>query len=58
MSRGRSDVSFSLEFYLWYNCYLNNPIHFILKEVISLFDILQLIAVGDQRGGIDFACFD
>ena len=25
--------------------------------MVSLFNILQLIAVGDQRGGIDFACF-
>ena len=40
------------------NCHLNNPIQLVFKEVISLFNILQLIAVGDQRGGIDFACFD
>ena len=37
---------------------LNNPIQFILKEMICLLDILQLIAMGDQRGGIDFALFD
>ena len=38
--------------------YLNNPIQFILKQPVSLFDLLQLIAVGDQRGGIDLSGFD
>jgi len=26
---------------------LNNPIQLVFEEVVSLFDILQLIAVGD-----------
>ena len=37
---------------------LNNPIQLVFKEVVSFLDILQLIAVGDQRGGIDLALFD
>ena len=45
-------------FGLWFYCHLNNPIHFILTEVICLLDIFQLIAVGDQRGGIDLIGFD
>ena len=43
---------------LWLYSHLNNPIQFVFKEVVSLFDILQLVAVGDQRGCVDFACFD
>ena len=43
---------------LWLYSHLNNPIQFVFKEVVSLFDILQLIAVGDQRSGIDLAFFD
>ena len=43
---------------LWFHRNLNNPIQLILKEVISLLNVLQLIAVGDQRGGIDFALFN
>ena len=41
-----------------FNSHLNDPIQLILKEVVSLLDILQLIAVGDQRLCIDFARFD
>ena len=37
---------------------LNNPIQFVLEDVASLLNIFQLIAVSDQRGGIDLACFD
>ena len=38
--------------------HLNNPIQLVLKDMVSFFDIFQLIAVGDQRGGINLACFD
>ena len=43
---------------LWLYSHLNNPIQFVLEEVVSLLNILQLIAVGDQRGGVDFALLD
>ena len=43
---------------LWFYCNFNNPIQLVLKEVVSLLDIFQLIAVGDQRGGVDLALFD
>ena len=43
---------------LWCNSNLNNPIQLILKEVVSFFNILQLVAVGDQRGSIDLTCFN
>ena len=43
---------------LWLYSHLNNPIQLIFKEVVSLLNILQLIAVGDQRGSIDLAFFD
>ena len=37
---------------------LNNPIQLVLKEAVSLLDVLQLIAVGDQRQCIDLVCFN
>ena len=37
---------------------LNNPIRFVFKEVVSLLNVLQLIAVGDQRQCIDLVCFN
>ena len=40
-------------FGLWLYCHLNHPIQLVFEEVISLFDILQLIAVGDQGFGIN-----
>lgn len=39
-------------------CNFNNPIQFIFKEVVSLLDICELIAVGNQRGGVDLALLD
>ena len=36
----------------------NNPIQLVFKEVVSLLDIFQLIAVSDQRSGIDLALFN
>ena len=41
-----------------HNCNLNNPIQLILKEVVSILNIFQLIAMGNQRGSINLACFD
>ena len=43
---------------LGFNGYLDDPIQLILEDAVSRLDIFQLIAMGDQRGGIDFACFD
>ena len=40
----------------YYN--LNNPIQLIFEDVVSLLDVCQLIAVGDQRGGIDLSLFN
>ena len=37
---------------------LNYPIQLGFKEVVGLFDIFQLIAVGNQGSGVDFALFD
>ena len=47
-----------LPHFLWFYCNLDNAIQFLLEDVVSLPDILQLIAVGNQQGSVDFACFD
>ena len=44
--------------FLWRNCNFDNPIQFVLEEVVSFLNIIQLITVGDQRGSIDLSCFD
>lgn len=43
---------------LWFYRNLNSSIQLILEDVVGFFDVFQLIAVGDQWGGIDFALFD
>ena len=58
-SKVRRVLAFSLSTdSLLINCNLNNPVQLILKKVVSHLDILQLIAVGNQGCGIDFALFD
>lgn len=47
-----------LPHFLWCYYNLNNLIPLIFKDAVSLFDIFQLIAVGDQRGGVHLVCFD
>ena len=47
-----------LYIFLRFDCNLDNSIHLIFKEVVSLLNICQLIAVCDQRGGINFALFN
>ena len=44
--------------FLCCNRNLNNPIQLVLEEVVGRLDVRQLIAVGDQRCGINLACFD
>ena len=41
-----------------FDCHLNDPIQLVFKDAVSFFNILQLVAVGDQRGGVDLSCFD
>ena len=37
---------------------LNHPIQFVFEDAVRFLDILQLIAVGDQRQCIDLVCFN
>ena len=41
-----------------YNCNLNNPIKLILKNIISLFDILECEAAGYERRSVNLVLSD
>ena len=51
-------MKISQSFGLQLHTHLNNPIQLILKEVVGLLDIFQLESMGNQRSGINLACFD